>query len=146
MCPTSAYGNAPHPNMEAQRGRVIFFVCTYMVSENDMENFRKTIKYKGKTYVIKASHIKNKKYTAWLAGPKEPHPEIKGDFIQVLSQPVHFGDFRHNHYKDRLGLYKDLDTNDKKQRELYKKRFAKLIEAKRHDPTSPMFWGYRLLW
>jgi hypothetical protein len=108
-----------------------------------MSEFKKEIKVKGHTYVVKISQRKNKKYTAWLAGPKQPHPEIKGDFVRMLSNPVHFGDKRYNHYKDQIGYYKSLDTNDLKQRERYRKRHAK---DNIHDPKRPGFWAYNFLW
>jgi hypothetical protein len=108
-----------------------------------MSEFKKEIKVKGQTYVVKISQSKNKKYTAWLAGPKQPHPEIKGDFVRMLSSPVHFGDKRYKHYKDQIGYYKSLDTNDLKQRERYRKRHAK---DNIDDPKSPGFWAWHYLW
>jgi len=108
-----------------------------------MSEFKKDVKVEGQTYVIKLSQKKNKKYTAWLAGPKQPHPEIKGDFVRMLSSPVHFGDKRHTHYKDLIGFYKSLDTNDVKKREQYRKRHAKTDIT---NPKSPAFWSWNFLW
>jgi hypothetical protein len=107
------------------------------------KNFKKTIKTHGRTYVIKVSDKKNKKYTAWLAGPKMKHPTIKGEYIRMLSFPVHFGDKRYPQYRDKIGFYKKLDTLDKKQRQRYRKRHYK---TNIHNPKSAAFWSWHYLW
>ena len=63
---------------------------------------------------------------------------------------VSFGDRRYQHYKDRIGLWKALDHNDRKRRANYRKRHAAIrtndgrraIDIK----YSPAWFSYRYLW
>lgn len=108
-----------------------------------MSDFRRQVKVKGKTYVIKPSQVPNKKYTAWLAGPMQPHPELKGHHVQMLSKPVHFGDKRYSQYHDKFGYYSKQDNKSEQQRENYRKRHAK---THINCPCSPAFWSWHYLW
>ena len=54
---------------------------------------------------------------------------------------VHFGDNRYNQFKDKIGLYRDLDHNDKKRRDLYYKRHGK--SAKK---DSAKYFSHKYLW
>ena len=52
----------------------------------------------------------------------------------------HFGDKRYEHFKDKIGLYKDLNHNDKDRRRLYQARHKEGL-----FPSSAWF-AYNLLW
>jgi hypothetical protein len=93
------------------------------------ENFKKILKRGGETFMIKGSKRKNKKYDVYI--------KTDGEYKYLLS----YGDNRYEQYKDALGLYKHLDHNDKKRRELY---------YKRHGDTDNMYsskwFSHRFLW
>ena len=76
-------------------------------------------------YVIKKSTQKNKKYMA-----------VFKDKI------IHFGDNRHQHYKDKtsLKLYSHLDHGDEKRRKSY---FARHGEATKY---SAKYFSHKFLW
>jgi hypothetical protein len=57
-------------------------------------------------YVFKKSTRKNKKYDVYKGG-------------NIITS---FGDSRYQQYRDKLGLYKNLDHNDEKRKSLYYKR------------------------
>jgi len=54
---------------------------------------------------------------------------------------VHFGARGMSQFKDKIGLYSDLDSNDKKKRELYYKRHGK--SAKK---DSAKYFSHKYLW
>jgi hypothetical protein len=67
----------------------------------------------------------------------------KYDAIMSDGSIVSFGDTRFEHFKDKaLGLYKDLDHNDKERRKRFKQRF----ENKRHVKYSPSWFSDQYLW
>ena len=49
-------------------------------------------------------------------------------------------------YKDQFKQYSNLDHNDKKRQESFKKRFGKLFEKNKNNPKSGIFWSMRFLW
>lgn len=64
-----------------------------------------------------------------------------------LKSPVRFGAYSMPHYKDDVfKQYKELDHNDKKRRELFRKRFRKLYDKNQNNPASAIFWSWRFLW
>ena len=75
------------------------------------------------------SKSKNKKYAVYVLDKKD-NPKL-----------IHFGDKRFNHFRDELGHYKYLDTNDKERRRLY---FARHGTTK--DINTARFWANRILW
>jgi len=63
---------------------------------------------------------------------------------------IHFGDLNSEHYFDKLGLYKNLNHNDKKRQMNYLNRSAG-IKTKggtltKDDPFSANFYSRRFLW
>lgn len=89
----------------------------------------------GKTkhiYVVKFSTRKGKKYDVMSlnkAGDK-------------LDYDLSFGSAKHQHFKDKLGGYSELDHNDEKRRENYFKRHG----SHNNDLSSPKWWSHVFLW
>ena len=54
---------------------------------------------------------------------------------------IHFGDKRYPQFRDKLGHYSHLDTNDPKRRELYYKR-----HGPSSDRTSAKYYSHKYLW
>lgn len=78
-----------------------------------------------KPFVSKA---KNKKYSVYV---------MKNGRRKL----IHFGDKRYPQFKDKLGHYSHLDTNDPKRRELYYKR-----HGLSSDRTSAKYYSHKYLW
>jgi len=53
-----------------------------------------------------------------------------------------FGDVRYNHYHDRIGAYKHLDTNNEARRRLYRLRHSGDI----HNKDGGGYWAAKYLW
>ena len=66
----------------------------------------------------------------------------KYDAIMSDNSIVSFGDNRHFHYFDKIGLYSKLNHLDKKRRDNYKARHHKDINKK----FSPGWFSYNYLW
>jgi len=81
--------------------------------------------YKYYSYVIKPSTRKNKKYDVYK---KEKY---------LLS----FGDSRFQHYRDKIGHYKELDHKDKERRARYYKR-----HTKNYPKYSADWFSKKFLW
>ena len=86
-------------------------------------------------YTFQESTRKNKKY-----------------MVKYNDKWIHFGDKRHEHYRDStpLKLYSYLDHNDLKRRESYRKR-ARGIKNKNGNSTyldknSPNYNALKFLW
>jgi hypothetical protein len=54
---------------------------------------------------------------------------------------ISFGDDRYSQYKDKIGLYKDKDHNDKSRRQLYYKRHGREAEI-----YSAKWFSHKYLW
>ena len=70
--------------------------------------------------------------------------------VVVDNKIVHFGNPNYQHFKDKTGIWKELDHNDKKRRENYLKR-SKGIKNKKgeltwKDPNSANYHAIRILW
>ena len=66
------------------------------------------------------------------------------------NKTIHFGNPNYQHFKDKTGIWKELDHNDKKRRENYLKR-SKGIKNKKgeltwKDPNSANYHSIRILW
>lgn len=90
-----------------------------------------------KLYKPFKSTAKNKKYSVYVL--KNGNKTL-----------IHFGDKRYQHFKDKIGLYKNLDHNDKERRERYLKR-AKGIKNKKgqltwKDRNSSNYYSVKFLW
>lgn len=71
----------------------------------------------------------------------------KYDAILSDGTIVPFGDINNKHYHDNvLGLYSNLDHNDKKRRELFRLRFKKLYEKNYNNPKSSIYYSWNYLW
>lgn len=83
---------------------------------------------------FKKSRDPSKKYDAVIKNQKTDKTHI-----------ISFGSKVHQHYRDvtPLKLYRDLDHNDTKRRENFRKRFRKLYNPDYYSPTQ-MSWEY--LW
>jgi hypothetical protein len=93
--------------------------------------FSKTIIIEDEKYEAKApSKIENKKY------------DIFKDDKKILS----FGDRRYNHYKDRIGYYKHLDTLNKERRRLYRIRHKLDKGVVNNSPLYPGYFSWHFLW
>jgi hypothetical protein len=76
-------------------------------------------------FLFRKSKRKNKKY----------------DVFKNNRYIVSFGDNRYQQYKDKIGIYKKLDHNDKKRRDNYYTRHGK--DAKLE---TPKWFSHRYLW
>jgi len=85
---------------------------------------------KKKLYKPFKSKAKNKKYSVYVM--KDGKKRI-----------IHFGDKRYQHFKDRIGLYKNLDHNDKNRRRLY---YIRHKEKDIKDKSRPKYWSHKILW
>lgn len=74
------------------------------------------------------SQAKNKKYSIYVL--KDGKKRL-----------IHFGDTRYQHFKDKLGMYSNLDHNDKKRRANYLSR-----HGKKTDKNTAGYWAERILW
>lgn len=88
--------------------------------------------------VFEKSNRKNKKYKASV---------ITGDGKRIVS---HFGDKRYKHFFDKIGIYENLNHNDKNRRDKYLTR-AKNIKNKKGGLTanikySPNWFAINFLW
>jgi hypothetical protein len=54
---------------------------------------------------------------------------------------IHFGDARHQQFKDKLGAYSNLDHGDKKRKDNYYSRHGKT-----NDKNTSLYWSSRTLW
>lgn len=85
------------------------------------------------------SKVKNKKYSVYVSSNNK-----KG------YKTISFGDLRYQHFRDKLGTYKNLDHNDSERRRLYLKR-SKGIKNKEgqltwKDKNSPNYYSVKYLW
>jgi hypothetical protein len=95
----------------------------------------KCIKIMGKYKFGAPSKTKNKKYDAWK--------KINGDWKRIAS----FGDIRYQHYKDKIGCFKNLDHGDINRRRNYNKRHAKDKTKAGYDQgISPGYLSMKYLW
>jgi len=74
------------------------------------------------------SNAKNKKYSVYVL--KDGKKRL-----------IHFGDTRYQHFKDKLGMYSNLDHNYKKRRSNYLSR-----HGKKTDKNTAGYWAEKILW
>ena len=92
-------------------------------------NYKNNIFKNKMLYKPFVSKAKNKKYSVYVKGPTG---KIK---------LIHFGDKRYGQYHDKLGHYKNKDTNDLKKREAY---YARHGGSK--DRNTAKYWAGKVLW
>ena len=61
--------------------------------------------------------------------------------IKTKKGIVHFGDNRYNQFRDKIGLYSDLDHNDEKRRDLYYKRHGRTAKK-----DTAKYFSHKYLW
>ena len=81
-----------------------------------------------KLYEPFPSRAKNKKYSVY----------VMRDGKRKL---IHFGDSRHQHFRDKLNHVSHLDHNDERRRELWYARHGRT-----NDRSSARYWAARVLW
>jgi len=94
--------------------------------------------YKENLLVFEKSSRKNKKYRVTIIKPNDE------------KQKIEFGDIRYKNYKDRIGLYSNLDHLDINRRQKYLARATK-IKNKQGQLTSnivfsPNWFSINFLW
>lgn len=83
-----------------------------------------------KGYDVLKSTRKNKKY----------------DVFKNEKYILSFGALGMKHFKDKIGLYKNLDHNDEQRKLNFKSRFRKLFEKNKNNPESAIYWSWKYLW
>tara|TARA_Y100001937_G_C6876002_1_gene222653 strand:+ start:81 stop:353 length:273 start_codon:yes stop_codon:yes gene_type:complete len=70
--------------------------------------------------------------------------------VRVDGKLIHFGDNKMQHFKDKTGIWKSLDHNDKERRKSYLARSGgqrnKKGELLKDKPTSAVYHARRVLW
>jgi hypothetical protein len=70
--------------------------------------------------------------------------------VVIDGKSVHFGDTRYEHFKDKTGIWKSLDHNNKERRKNYLTRTEKQTDGKgnftKDDPKSANYHARRILW
>ena len=79
-------------------------------------------------YVPFVSQAKHKKYSVYVR--KHGRKRL-----------IHFGDERYQHYRDKLGHYRELDHNDPERRRLYYAR-----HGPSDDKDTAKYWSHKILW
>jgi hypothetical protein len=74
---------------------------------------------------------KGKKYSVYVKSTKS-NPKL-----------IHFGASGYQQYKDKIGLYSNLDHLDKNRRALYRKRHANDHILNKNYPG---YWSWKYLW
>jgi len=106
--------------------------------------FQKIIIVKGIKYLLEPSKKENKKYDVYLVfNNKEMGIGVLEDNQFVKRYILSFGDKRYQHYKDKIGYYKNLDHNDKQRRKLYRNRHK---NDNIDDQNYAGFWSWHYLW
>lgn len=69
---------------------------------------------------------------------------------KINNKTIHFGDAKMEHYKDRTGIWKDKDHNDKTRRASFRKRTEGIKKKDGTpaylDPNQPAWHSYHILW
>ena len=56
---------------------------------------------------------------------------------------IHFGDNRYQQFRDRIGLYSNLNHNDDKRKENYYKRHG---DRNTKNKETAKYWTHKILW
>jgi len=96
---------------------------------------------------FKKSTRKNKKYMVTI--PASIWNKERPDKIE-RQKTVHFGDKRYEQYKDKIGLYSNLDHLDKNRRDEYRNRHEGVLlkngQKAYKKKFSPSWFSYYYLW
>ena len=92
-------------------------------------------------------------YTTTINGVKVNITKSNKEFKKLRAQfknpdsgqmnPIHFGDNRYSHYKDKTGIWKHKDTNDPVRRRLYRERHEKDLQTS--EPVTAGILSWKLL-
>jgi hypothetical protein len=89
--------------------------------------------------------VKIGKYTYLKSDKKD-----KKLMTEVDGKKIHFGNAHMEHFKDRTGIWKNKDHNDKARRKNYLTRSAGIKRKNgtltKDDPLSPNYHSRRILW
>ena len=68
----------------------------------------------------------------------------------VNNKKIHFGNPNYQHYKDRTGIWKNLDHKNKDRRNNYLYRASGIRDGKgnltKDNPESPNYHAIKILW
>lgn len=76
-----------------------------------------------------------------LYKPVKSTRKYKKYMIKTKTGIVHFGDNRYNQFRDKIGLYRKLDHNDEKRRDLYYKRHGRTAKK-----DTAKYFSHKYLW
>ena len=89
--------------------------------------------------------VKIGKYTYFKSDKKD-----KKLMTEVKGKKIHFGNPKYQHFKDKTGIWSNLDHNDKTRRKNYLIRSAGIKKKDggltKDDPNSPNYHARRILW
>lgn len=70
--------------------------------------------------------------------------------VKVNNKTIHFGSSKMEHFKDKTGIWKSKDHNDKKRQKSYLSRSGGIKKKDgsltKDDPTSANFHSRKVLW
>lgn len=78
-----------------------------------------------------------------LYKPVKSNRKNKKYMVLTKSGVIHFGDKRYGQFKDKIGVYKDLDHNDPKRKKAYYDRHG---DKNTKDKESAKYWSHKILW
>lgn len=76
----------------------------------------------------------------------------KGKKLRVVvdNKSIDFGSIFHQHFKDRTGIWSNLDHGDKERRKNYRSRARGILKKDGTpaylDPKQPAWHSYNILW
>lgn len=108
----------------------------------------KDINIQGVYFRIKLADDHKHKYVSWLISKTDNNNNV------LLTRPVKFGAYGMEHYRDKLGYYKNLNHNDEKRlknfRNRFKSSYMKYVDVYKNDimkmTKSPLYWSWTYLW
>lgn len=69
---------------------------------------------------------------------------------KVNNKIIHFGHSKYEHFKDKTGIWSDLDHNDKQRRKNYLTRASGIKDKEgnltKDKPESPNYHAIKILW
>jgi hypothetical protein len=104
-----------------------------------MSEWYKDVKIGNVYFRVKKADDKKHKYISW-------HMSKIDNQNVLLSAPIKWGAYGMEQYKDKFKQYADLNHNDKKRQDAFKKRFNKLYEKNKENPKSAIYWSWTYLW
>jgi len=85
--------------------------------------------------------------------PSKGYKKYKASIFDTSNKKIKtvlFGDRRYQHYFDRVGMWAELNHNDRKRRAAYRKRHEGVLlkdgKPAYKQPYTPSYFSYHLLW